>query len=246
MVATDSAGGRGSSEEALASSFECARVRQQASRWSRDSKMGLARARESQSAAETRSASRRTGSHSRARTDGGLLAVHDGCPPHVRVMYSLAPPLRPPTECAVSPRVLRTPRPPAPSCTHRREPTQRQPIPDTALFSPPPAAPASLSSPPSCHSHSPTNQEREAFNQCHQPGRGFGAEKVSDGLQIFFAGLRPAPQCCTLRAAAQRRVALCARPPNSAACSLIISRWACMLDRARPPNRSPKVAFCIK
>ena len=109
MVATDSAGGRGSSEEALASSFECARVRQstqQASRWS-----GPARARESQSAAETRSASRRTGSHSRARTDGGLLAVHDGCPPHVRVMYSLAPPLRPPTECAVSPRALRTPRP---------------------------------------------------------------------------------------------------------------------------------------
>ena len=30
MVATDSAGGRGSSEEALASSFECARVRQHA------------------------------------------------------------------------------------------------------------------------------------------------------------------------------------------------------------------------
>ena len=244
MVATDSAGGRGSSEEALASSFECARVRQHAA--------GV-----SMVGARTRAGEPiRSGNPKCVATHGIPLPRSDGWRPprgprrlpaaRARHVQSRTTIKTTNGVCCLAARSAHTP--PArpilypPPRAHSAAADSGH----TALFSPPPAAPASLSSPPSCHSHSPTNQEREAFNQCHQPGRGFGAEKVSDGCQIFFAGLRPAPQCCTLRAAAQRRVALCARPPNSAACSLIISRWACMLDRARPPKRSPKVAFCIK
>ena len=103
------------------------------------------------------------------------------------------------------------------------------------LSPPPPAATLTVQ---------PTKSARPSINAISQ-----GEDLVPKKCQMAakFSSRDSAPHPSVALCAPPRSGALhSARAPQTAQHVLIISRWACMLDRARPPKRSPKVAFCIK